>query len=119
MGVTVYVEDVNDHSPKFLNLPYSVTVDEATPVGTTIYQGILAFDRDKPNTPNSDIQYSLGAQDFGPGGPYFSLDSPHRPSLVLRRKLDFDEGIRFFDLQIIATVSLFKFQWRFSLNATN
>jgi len=33
LAVTVYVEDVNDHYPQFLNLPYAVTVDETTPIG--------------------------------------------------------------------------------------
>lgn len=103
--VTVYIEDINDHFPVFQNLPYSITVEEATPIGTTIFQGVLAFDRDKPNTPNSDVQYSIGVQDFGPGGPYFSLESPHRPSVVLRRSLDYDEGIRRFSVPIIAAVS--------------
>lgn len=102
----MYIEDINDHFPIFQNLPYIVSVDESTPIGTTIYQGISAFDRDKPNTPNSDVQYMIGPHDFGPGGTYFSLESPHRPSVVLRRQLDYDEGIRKFELPIIASVSL-------------
>lgn len=102
MTVTVYVEDINDHYPKFMGAPYNVYVDEATAVGSTIYSGISAFDRDKPNTPNSDVQYSLGTQEY-PGGPYFALESPHRPSIVLRQKLDFDEGIRVFDIVVIAS----------------
>jgi hypothetical protein len=31
--VTVYVEDINDHAPQFINVPYHVTVDELTPTG--------------------------------------------------------------------------------------
>lgn len=103
LAVTVYIEDINDHFPKFQNLPYEVNVDESTPIGTTIFQGISAFDRDKPNTPNSDVQFSLGLENT-PGGAYFSLESPHRPSVVLRRQLDYDEGIRQFELPIIASV---------------
>lgn len=109
MTVTIYIEDINDHSPTFLNLPYEIEIDELTPVGSTIFQNIVAFDRDKPNTPNSDIQYSLAAQELGvgstAGGAFFTLESPHRPAVVLRRSLDFDEGMRKFDLQIIASVS--------------
>lgn len=104
MTITVYIEDINDHFPAFLNLPYEVEVDELIPVGSTLFQNIVAFDRDKPNTPNSDIQYSLGATDSVSAG-YFALESPHRPSLVLRKALDFDDGIKKFDLQIIASVS--------------
>lgn len=33
LSVTVYVEDVNDHDPEFLNTPYKVSVDELTPTG--------------------------------------------------------------------------------------
>lgn len=110
MTVTVYIEDINDHAPTFLNLPYEVQIDELTPVGSTIFQNIVAFDRDKPNTPNSDIQYALGPQELGvgstSGGAFFSLESPHRPSVVLRRSLDFDEGVRSFNLMIIASVSI-------------
>lgn len=105
MTVTVYIEDINDHFPAFLNLPYEVEIDELTPVGSTVFQNIVAFDRDKPNTPNSDIQYALGAQDTANGAGFFALESPHRPSVVLRKALDFDEGIRKFELQIIASVS--------------
>lgn len=104
MTVTVYIEDINDHFPTFHNLPYEVEIDELTPVGSTVFQHIVAFDRDKPNTPNSDIQYSL-AQDSANGAGFFSLESPHRPTVILRKALDFDEGIRKFDIQIVASVS--------------
>lgn len=32
--MTVYIEDVNDNVPTFLDTPYEVTVDELTPTGT-------------------------------------------------------------------------------------
>lgn len=102
--MTVYIEDINDHSPTFLNLPYQVYVDESTPIGATIYQQINAFDRDKPNTPNSDVQYSMDSQDNDSGGTHFSLESPHRPHIILRRQLDFDEGKRMFEIPIVASV---------------
>lgn len=104
LAVTVYIEDINDHYPQFQNVPYEVNVDESTPVGTTIFQGISAFDRDKPNTPNSDVQFSLSSDNF-PGGPYFALESPHRPSMVLRRQLDYDDGTRQFLVPIVASVN--------------
>ena len=34
---------------------YNVTIDENTPVGLTIFRGIQAVDRDRPNSANSDI----------------------------------------------------------------
>lgn len=76
--------DVNDHAPEFQNVPYQLEVDEVswplglpktsssqethptnvlisqlTPVGLTIFRSIQAIDRDKPNTANSDITYSI------------------------------------------------------------
>lgn len=33
LSVTVYIEDVNDNVPKFLDTPYHVAVDELTPTG--------------------------------------------------------------------------------------
>lgn len=106
LTINVYVEDVNDHSPKFRNLPYQVYVDESTSVGTTIFTDITAHDRDKPNTPNSDVQYSIQAPENDIGSPYFSLESPHRPHIILRRQLDFDEGKRIFEIPIVATVCM-------------
>lgn len=100
----MYIEDINDHYPIFENTPYFVSVDESTPIGTTIFQGISAFDRDKPNTPNSDVQFILGHDGATSGGSYFSLETPHRPSVVLRRHLDYDEGVRKFEIPVYATV---------------
>lgn len=34
LSVTVYIEDVNDNVPTFIDTPYEVTVDELTPTGT-------------------------------------------------------------------------------------
>lgn len=103
LTVTVYVEDINDNTPKFVNTPYNANVDESAAIGSTIFHDIKAFDKDKPNTPNSDIQYSLGPQDFDAGGPFFSMESPHRPSIVLRRKLDFDYGLKVFSINVLAS----------------
>lgn len=33
LSATVYVEDVNDHDPVFIDAPYEVNVDELTPTG--------------------------------------------------------------------------------------
>lgn len=100
MSVTVYVEDVNDHAPYFLDVPYHVTVDELTPVGLTLFQGIHAVDRDKPNTPNSDIHYSIvGGNHEG----RFALENSHRAALVLKKSLDYDSGNREYTLKIMAS----------------
>lgn len=106
MSITVYVEDVNDNAPEFLNLPYLVEIDENTVPGTIIFGGILAFDRDKPNTPNSEVYISMSEpradQLALDGSPYFALRSPHRPLLDLKKPLDFDNGIRDFVMTLVA-----------------
>ncbi|XP_037975546.2 cadherin-89D isoform X2 [Plutella xylostella] len=100
LSVTVYVEDINDHAPQFTGAPYRLTVDELTPTGLTIFKSIHAFDRDKPNTPNSDVQYSISSGDqLG----HFALESSHRPALVLKRSLDYDAGDREFKLVVTAS----------------
>ncbi|XP_066581389.1 cadherin-89D [Prorops nasuta] len=100
LSVTVYVEDINDHAPQFVDAPYHVTVDELTPTGVTIFRGIHAMDRDKPNTPNSDIYYAIIS---GNEQGKFSLESGHRTALILRKPLDYDRGDRQFNLVIAAT----------------
>lgn len=102
LTITAYVEDINDHYPKFLGLPYIIYVFESTQIGSTIFSGISAFDRDKPNTPNSDVHYSISQHD---GEPYFALESPHKPHIILKRKLDYDDGVRKFEVIITASVN--------------
>lgn len=111
LTVNVYIEDINDHAPKFENLPYQVYVDESTAVGAKIFTGISAFDRDKPHTPNSDVQYSIELPEHDA---HFTLESPHRPHVILRRQLDFDEGKRMFEIPIVATVCTNHFNSNFS-----
>ncbi|OAD62651.1 Cadherin-89D [Eufriesea mexicana] len=100
LSVTVYVEDINDHAPQFVDAPYHVTVDELTPVGVTIFRGIHAVDGDKPNTPNSDVRYAIVK---GNEEGKFSLESGHKTSLILRKPVDFSNGDREFTLVIAAT----------------
>ncbi|XP_043259305.1 cadherin-89D [Colletes gigas] len=100
LSVTVYVEDINDHAPQFVDAPYHVTVDELTPVGVTIFRGIHAVDGDKPNTPNSDVHYAIVK---GNEQGKFSLESGHRTALLLRKPVDYDNGDREFTLVIAAT----------------
>ncbi|CAB3227459.1 unnamed protein product [Arctia plantaginis] len=100
LSVTVYIEDVNDNVPKFQDTPYHVAVDELTPAGLTIFKSIRAFDRDKPNTPNSDVQYSIIA---GDADGHFALESSHKPALVLKKPLDYDTGDKEFLLVVTAS----------------
>lgn len=100
LPVTVYVQDVNDHAPEFQNVPYHLEVDELTPVGVTVFRGIQAVDRDKPNTANSDITYSIVG---GNENNSFILSDPIEGILVVNKPLDYDNGIREFKIQIQAS----------------
>ncbi|XP_074599101.1 protocadherin Fat 4-like [Brevipalpus obovatus] len=100
LPVTLYVQDVNDHAPEFQNTPYYLEVDELTPVGLIIFRGIHAVDKDKPNTANSDITYSIVS---GNENNSFILSDPIEGILVVNKPLDYDHGIREFKIQIQAS----------------
>ena len=80
---------------------YNVTIDENTPPGLTIFRGITALDTDKPNTPNSDVTYSIvkGNEDRK-----FSIEGNQKAVVVLRKHLDFERGDSLFNLTILAKV---------------
>lgn len=100
------IEDVNDNTPEFINAPYQFNLDELTPPGLTVFRGIYALDRDKPNTANSEISFEITG---GNSNRKFSIEGSGggRAVLVLRKKLDFDNGDRHFNLTIRAQVSCF------------
>ena len=83
------------------SIGYNVTIDENTPTGLTIYRGIQALDIDKPNTPNSDIRYSIVS---GNEDRKFSIEGNQKAVVVLRKTLDFEKGDALFNLTILAQV---------------
>lgn len=94
--------DFTQHPTVFWSLFICLTDHKFTCTGLTIFKGIRAFDRDKPNTPNSDVQYSIIA---GDSDGHFALESSHKPALVLKKPLDYDTGDKEFLLVITASVS--------------
>lgn len=100
LPVTIYIEDINDHAPEFQNTPYHLEVDELTPVGLTVFRGIQAIDRDKPNTANSDVTYSIVG---GNENNSFALSDPIEGILVVNKPLDFDHGVREYKVKIQAS----------------
>ncbi|CAG5135839.1 unnamed protein product, partial [Candidula unifasciata] len=44
--ITMFISDVNDVAPKFVNLPYEVTVKENAKNGSVIFNGVSAEDPD-------------------------------------------------------------------------
>lgn len=71
--------------------------------GLNIFRRIRATDRDKPNTPNSDVQYAITA---GNERGKFALDSSHQAFLLLSKPLDYDAGDREFTITVTASVSM-------------
>ena len=63
--VYVNVSDANNYAPVFENAPYSVSVFEDAPVGTTVLV-VSATDSDVGQ--NAQITYSLGSEDDGAEG---------------------------------------------------
>ena len=57
-NVTITILDINDNPPIFMPNSYNVQVMEDVQVGNYVLQ-VLASDLDQPNTPNSDIAYSI------------------------------------------------------------
>uniref|UniRef100_A0A3Q3VQC2 Uncharacterized protein n=1 Tax=Mola mola TaxID=94237 RepID=A0A3Q3VQC2_MOLML len=79
--VKVFIDDVNDNAPQFLNLPFSMMISESSEPGDVLYQA-TAIDRDLGE--NGSIMYSL-EEDFK----LFRID-PDLGDISLQRPLDFD-----------------------------
>ncbi|KAH9514480.1 Cadherin-99C [Bulinus truncatus] len=107
----IQITDVNDNSPYFINAPYTVRVNELTPVGVTVFRGILADDLDEG--PNKQITYILtpGFSQFNFNGTqYFYLPSDQEGILAVLSSLDFENLYRqtgdinqtFYNITVIA-----------------
>ncbi|XP_037118983.1 protocadherin Fat 2 isoform X3 [Syngnathus acus] len=79
--VKVFIDDVNDNPPLFLNLPFSMTIPEDVEPGDVVYQAI-ATDRDLGE--NGSIVYSL-EEDYE----LFRIDRD-MGDVSLQRPFDFD-----------------------------
>ncbi|XP_042348803.1 protocadherin Fat 2 [Plectropomus leopardus] len=91
--VKVFVDDVNDNAPQFLNLPFSMMISETTEPGDVLYQA-TAVDRDLGE--NGSIMYSLD-DDYD----LFRID-PDVGDVSLQRPLDF-EALNKYVLTVLAT----------------
>lgn len=91
--VTIFVEDVNDNQPKVI-LPNSnlscLTVSPNTATGTTVTK-IYATDEDSGL--NSEITYTVAAQEPGPHSSPFRLDSRSGNVTLAQRLLGTDLGM--------------------------
>ncbi|XP_008304405.1 protocadherin Fat 2 [Stegastes partitus] len=90
--VKVFIDDVNDNSPQFLNLPFSMMISEDSEPGDVLYQA-TAIDRDLGE--NGSIMYSL-EEDYD----LFRID-PDVGDVSLQRPLDF-EALNKYVLTVLA-----------------
>uniref|UniRef100_A0A3B4TRB4 FAT atypical cadherin 2 n=3 Tax=Percomorphaceae TaxID=1489872 RepID=A0A3B4TRB4_SERDU len=90
--VKVFIDDVNDNSPQFLNLPFSMMISEDSEPGDVLYQ-VTAIDRDLGE--NGSIMYSL-EEDYD----LFRID-PDVGDVSLQRPLDF-EALNKYALTVLA-----------------
>ncbi|XP_070818647.1 protocadherin Fat 2 [Chaetodon trifascialis] len=90
--VKVFIDDVNDNSPQFLNLPFSMMISENSEPGDVLYQA-TAIDRDLGE--NGSIMYSL-EDHFD----LFRID-PDVGDVSLQRPLDF-EALNKYVLTVLA-----------------
>lgn len=91
--VKIFIDDVNDNTPQFLNLPFSMMISESSEPGDVLYQP-TAVDRDLGE--NGSIMYSL-EDDYG----LFRID-PNLGDISLQRPLDF-EALNKYVLTVLAT----------------
>ncbi|XP_053343507.1 cadherin-7 [Clarias gariepinus] len=65
----IKVQDINDNAPEFINEPYTASIPEMSPMGTTVVQ-VTATDADDPMFGNNaKVIYSILQ-----GEPYFSVE---------------------------------------------
>ncbi|XP_060538259.1 protocadherin-15 isoform X1 [Pantherophis guttatus] len=97
--VRIVVRDRNDNSPQFQQEQYYITVNELTPVGTTIFTGFSgnrgATDID--DGPNGQIEYVI---QYNPSDPTsnrtFDIPLTLSGAIVLRERLNYEEKSRYF-----------------------
>lgn len=112
--VIVRLTDINDNAPQFINTPYETSISELTPVGTTIFQNIVA--KDKDTGINALIDYSIVKANDLPtddsigkrrihsedGYGYFAITLPHQGQVTVNRTLDFEKTQRYY-VTVVAT----------------
>ncbi|XP_069510101.1 protocadherin Fat 2 [Ambystoma mexicanum] len=90
--VKIYIKDVNDNHPEFVNLPYQTSVHESAEPGDVLLR-VSATDQDFGE--NGAITYSL-AEDYK----YFGID-PFLGDIAIKRNLDY-QALNKYILKVIA-----------------
>ncbi|XP_045020062.1 protocadherin-15 [Bubalus bubalis] len=97
--VRIVVRDRNDNSPAFKHESYYATVNELTPVGTTIFSGFSGDNgaTDIDDGPNGQIEYVI---QYNPDDPTsndtFEIPLMLTGNVVLRKRLNYEDKTRYF-----------------------
>nr|XP_055208043.1 protocadherin-15 [Gorilla gorilla gorilla] len=97
--VRIVVRDRNDNSPTFKHESYYATVNELTPVGTTIFTGFSGDNgaTDIDDGPNGQIEYVI---QYNPDDPTsndtFEIPLMLTGNIVLRKRLNYEDKTRYF-----------------------
>uniref|UniRef100_A0A8C4PP01 Protocadherin-15 n=1 Tax=Equus asinus asinus TaxID=83772 RepID=A0A8C4PP01_EQUAS len=97
--VRIVVRDRNDNSPTFKHESYYATVNELTPVGTTIFTGFAGDNgaTDIDDGPNGQIEYVI---QYNPADPTsndtFEIPLMLTGNVVLRKRLNYEDKTRYF-----------------------
>ncbi|XP_004440066.1 PREDICTED: protocadherin-15 isoform X3 [Ceratotherium simum simum] len=97
--VRIVVRDRNDNSPMFKHESYYATVNELTPVGTTIFTGFAGDNgaTDIDDGPNGQIEYVI---QYNPADPTsndtFEIPLMLTGNVVLRKRLNYEDKTRYF-----------------------
>ncbi|XP_060225350.1 protocadherin-15 isoform X1 [Meriones unguiculatus] len=97
--VRIVVRDRNDNSPEFKHESYYATVNELTPVGTTIFTGFSGDNgaTDIDDGPNGQIEYVI---QYNPEDPTsndtFEIPLMLTGNVVLRKRLNYEDKTRYY-----------------------
>nr|XP_054378551.1 protocadherin-15 isoform X5 [Pongo abelii] len=97
--VRIVVRDRNDNSPTFKHESYYATVNELTPVGTTMFTGFSGDNgaTDIDDGPNGQIEYVI---QYNPDDPTsndtFEIPLMLTGNIVLRKRLNYEDKTRYF-----------------------
>lgn len=84
--VRIIVTDANDNRPEFVGAPYTVNVSEVSVIGTVIYRGIRAVDRDQTG-PYSTVEYYVEEKEHSN---FVAFNTPLDGTLILNASLDYE-----------------------------
>ncbi|GAB6023146.1 hypothetical protein CHUAL_007226 [Chamberlinius hualienensis] len=91
IDVKVQVTDRNDNPPQFINLPYSVKVNESADVGFIVFDGLMTSDGDANENALVEFYVIPGSGTKTDGFGTFSIDSPLNGEIILKKQLDYDK----------------------------